>query len=283
MAHCASREVPRAVTLAPMREVVLTVRPDDLEEVLDRLLPLLPQGVHETPGPDGALALTAFGDGPPLAELEAAAGGALLGAAEGEAPDDPGERRLRMIADRPAIAGVSVRPSAGAAPETGVLDVVIDSPDGAFGAGTHPTTAMCLELLMGLEPGGPFADLGCGTGVLAITAALRGWRPVLAVDHEALGVQATEANALRNRVELGFVHADLLEVDPPPVGTIAANVPPAVHAHIAATLPGEVRTLILSGVAEEALDEVAGAYRGLRVVNALAGRGWAAALLVRDA
>jgi ribosomal protein L11 methyltransferase len=178
---------------------------------------------------------------------------------------------------------VVVRPSGTPAPEGDVLDVVIDSPDGAFGAGNHPTTAMCLELLMGLEPGAAFADLGCGTGVLAIAAALRGWRPVLAVDHEALGVQATEANALRNRVELGVVHADLLELEPPPAPTIAANVPPAVHAHIAATLPDEVRTVILSGVAEEALEEAASAYHGLRIARAMTRRGWAAALLVRDA
>ena len=266
-----------------MREVVLTVRADDLEEVLDRLLPLLPQGVHETPAPGGAVALSAFGPGPPPAELEAAAGGALLGAAEGEAPDDPAERRLRLIARRPPVAGVAVRPSGAPPPEGDLLDVVIDAPDGAFGAGTHPTTAMCLELLMRLEPGGAFADLGCGTGVLAITAALRGWRPVLAVDHEALGVAATEANARRNRVELGVVHADLLELEPPPAPTIAANVPPAVHAHLAATLPDEARVLIVSGVAEEVLEETAAAYRGLRTVHALAGRGWGAALLVRDA
>jgi ribosomal protein L11 methyltransferase len=258
-----------------MREVVLTVRADELEEVLDRLLPLLPQGVHETPAPAGAVALVAFGPGPSLPELEAAAGDALLGAGEAVAPDDP--------AARPPVAGVAVRPSGAPAPEGDVLDVVIDAPDGAFGAGTHPTTAMCLELLMGLEPGGAFADLGCGTGVLAITAALRGWGPVLAVDHEAVGVEATEANARRNGVELGVVHADLLELEPPPAPTIAANVPPAVHAHIAASLPDEVRVVIVSGVAEEALEEVVAAYGRLRPVEALAGRGWGAALLVRDA
>ena len=266
-----------------MREVVLTVRSDELETVLDRLLPLVPQGVHETPAPDGAIALAVVGPGPPLAELEAAAGAALLGTREGKAPDDPSERRLAQIAARPPTAGVVVRPSGAPAPEGGVLDVVIDSPDGAFGAGTHPTTAMCLELLMGLEPGGAFADLGCGTGVLAITAALRGWRPVLAVDHEALGVEATEANARRNGVELGVVHANLLDLEPPPARTIAANVPPAVHAHIAAALPGEVQALIVSGVPEEVLAEVASGYRGLRPVHALARRGWGTALLVRDA
>ena len=265
-----------------MRHVALTIRADDLEDVLDRLLVLLPQGVHEAPAPGGALTLAAYGPGPPLPELEAAAGAALLGAQEGEAPDDPAERRRQMLAARPPVAGVVVRPSGTPAPDGDVLDIVIDAPGGAFGAGGHPTTVMCLELLMGLEPAGAFADLGCGTGVLAIAAALRGWRPVLAVDHEALGVEATEANARRNGVALELLLADVLELEPPPAETIAANVPPAVHAHLAARLPAEVRRVIVSGIAEEALEETVAAYAGLRPRRVLARRGWGAALLVRD-
>jgi len=265
-----------------MRQVALTVRADALEEVLDRLLPLLPQGVHEAPPVGDAIELAVYGPGPPLAELEAAAADALLGAAEGEAPDDPAERRMRALAARPPVAGVVVRPSAAPPPEGDVLDVIIDAPGGAFGAGAHPTTAMCLELLMGLEPGGAFADLGCGTGVLAITAALRGWKPVLAVDHEALGVEAARANAERNGVELELVVADVLGLEPPPAPTIAANVPPAVHAHLAAGLPATVRRVIVSGITDDALEEVIAAYAGLRTAQSMAGGGWAAALLVRD-
>jgi ribosomal protein L11 methyltransferase len=201
---------------------------------------------------------------------------------EDEAPDDPAERRMREVAARPPVAGVAVRPSAAPPPDGDALDVVIDAPGGAFGAGAHPTTAMCLELLMGLEPGGAFADLGCGTGVLAITAALRGWRPVLAVDHEALGVEAARANARHNGVELELRMADLLGLEPPPAPTLAANVPPAVHAHLGARLPGAVRRVIVSGFAEDGLDDAVAAYAGLRAERALAGGGWAAALLVRD-
>jgi len=265
-----------------MRQVALTIRADALEDVLDRLLPLLPQGVHEAPAAGGAIELTVYGHGPPLAELEHAAGDALLGAVEGEAPDDPVERRMRQFAVRPPIAGVVVRPSAAAAPDGDVLDVVIDAPGGAFGAGAHPTTVMCLELLMGLEPGGAFADLGCGTGVLAITAALRGWGPVVAVDHEALGVEAARANAAHNGVELELQVADVLELEPPRAPTIAANVPPAVHVHLGAGLPDVVRRVIVSGIAEDALGDAVAAYAGLRTERALAGGGWAAALLVRD-
>ena len=267
-----------------MRQVALTVRGDALEAVLDRLLPLVPQGVHEAPAVDGAVALAVYGPGPSLEELKAAGGDALLEAAEGEAPDDAAERRLLALSALPPVAGVVVRPSGSPPPGRGVLDVVIDSPGGAFGSGTHPTTAMCLELLMALEPGGAFADLGCGTGVLAITAALRGWRPVLGIDHEALGVEAARANARRNGVELELAQADLLTLDPPAAPTVAANVPPAVHAHVAARLPAAVRRLIVSGIAADAVDEVAAGYASAGLVGAgsLARGGWAAALLVRD-
>jgi ribosomal protein L11 methyltransferase len=265
-----------------MRQVSLTVRPEALEEVLDRLLPILPQGVHESPPDDDGIELVAYGPGPSLAELEAATGDALLGSTEGEAPDDPAERRMLALASRPPVSGLVVRPSGSPAPPEGVLDVIIDAPSGAFGAGAHPTTEMCLELLMGLEPGGAFADLGCGTGVLAITAALRGWGPVLAVDHEQSGIEAARANAGRNGVELDLLVADLLELDLPPAPTVAANVPPAVHAHLAVELPADVRRLIVSGIIEDALPGVITSYRGLHAEHALVNGGWAAALLVRD-
>ena len=56
-------------------------------------------------------------------------------------------------------------------------------PGRAFGTGAHATTRLCLELLLELEaPEGSFVDLGCGSGVLAITAAKLGFGPVLALD-----------------------------------------------------------------------------------------------------
>jgi ribosomal protein L11 methylase PrmA len=105
---------------------------------------------------------------------------------------------------------------------------------------------------------------------------------VLAVDHEALGVEAARANAEHNGVELDLVLADLLELEPPPAPTIAANVPPAVHLRLGAGLPGAVRHVIVSGIAEHALEDAVAAYSGLRAVRALTGGGWGAALLVRD-
>src|SRR5204863_66580 len=72
----------------------------------------------------------------------------------------------------------------------GVPEVMID-PGQAFGTGAHPTTRLCLELLLGVEPSGPLVDVGCGSGVLAIAAAKLGWAPVVGLDHEPEAVAAT--------------------------------------------------------------------------------------------
>lgn len=267
-----------------MRHVALTIRADELDAVLDRLLPIVPQGVHPQPAADDRIGLDVYGDVPGRAELEAAAGDALLGVEELEAPDDPTERHLAAHARRPPIAGrIVVRPEGTPAPEPGLIDVVIAETRGAFGAGTHPTTLMCLELLLGLEPGGAFADLGCGTGVLAIVAAKLGWAPLIALDHEPAAVVATDANARRNGVDIDALQADLLEVPPPPVPTLAANVPVKVHERLAERLAPETRTVLVSGIVEDHMDRVVEAYgrAGLELAAPATLRSWVAALLVR--
>jgi ribosomal protein L11 methyltransferase len=268
-----------------MRRVTLTIREQDLDDVLDRLLPIVPQGVHPSEAAGGRLELVVYGAEPGRAELEAAAGAALQAVAEGEAPDDPAERRLAAFAQRPPIGGrIVVRPEGAPPAPEGLLDVVIADSGGAFGAGTHPTTVLCLEALLGLEPGGSFADLGCGTGVLAIVAGRLGWGPpLLALDHEPIAVAATVANARRNGVAVEALQADLLEVAPPPAATIFANVPVAVHEKLASALAPETRILVASGIVDEHVARVVAAYTqaGLQLVDHAVVRGWAAALLVR--
>lgn len=266
-----------------MRKVALTIGAGDLDDVLDRVLPLVPQGVHELPADDDQLELAIYGDGPPPAELESAVGPALIAVTETEVDDDPERRRLQ--ARREPIGGrVVVRPEGAPPAGEGLLDIVIEGSGGAFGAGTHPTTAMCLELLIALEPGGSFADLGCGTGVLAIAAAMLGWHPVLALDHEEVAVESARANAQRNAVEVDVLLADLLEIPPPPASALAANVPPKVHERLAARLPPEVSSVIASGVVDKDLSEAVAAYgrAGLSLAGRMERRSWTAALLVRD-
>jgi ribosomal protein L11 methyltransferase len=267
-----------------MRRLVLTIRAEAFDDVLDVVLPLIPQGVHRSAGPGGTLRLAVYGSTPPVEQLQRAIGEALIASAEDEAPDDAVERRLLYLERTPVSGRLVVRPSNGKRVEEGMLDVIVDSPDGSFGTGNHPTTVMCLEILLEMEPGGGFADLGCGSGVLAITAALLGYSPVIAIDHELSGVEATLRNATANQVTVEAHKADLLTIPPPPLQTLAANVPPRVHEHIAANLAEVVEHVIVSGVAARHIEDVVGAYAkaGVVAVTERTGDGgWTAVLMER--
>ncbi|MBN8481461.1 MAG: 50S ribosomal protein L11 methyltransferase [Xanthomonadales bacterium] len=79
--------------------------------------------------------------------------------------------------------------------------VVRLDPGLAFGTGTHPTTALCLEWLDGLDlRGRRVLDYGCGSGILAIAAALLDAERVLAIDNDPQALVASADNARRNGV-----------------------------------------------------------------------------------
>ncbi len=80
-------------------------------------------------------------------------------------------------------------------------NVMLD-PGLAFGTGTHPTTALCLQWLDANPPQDKEAiDYGCGSGILAIAAALLGAKQVDAVDHDPQAILATHDNANKNNVD----------------------------------------------------------------------------------
>jgi ribosomal protein L11 methyltransferase len=108
------------------------------------------------------------------------------------------------------------------APDDGATAVVID-PGRAFGTGAHPTTRLCLELLLGVEPSG-LVDLGSGSGVLAVAAARLGFQPVIALDADEAAVDATRANAAANGVEVDARLADVLADPLPAVAVAVANL-----------------------------------------------------------
>src|SRR4051794_35375723 len=121
-------------------------------------------------------------------------------------------------------------------PRAGAIDLVVD-PGRAFGTGAHPTTRLCLELLLEIEAGGgasgALTDLGTGSGVLAIAAAKLGWAPVSGYDHEALAIEAAAANAAANGVELHLERTNLRETLPNLAPTVVANMTAPVLAAVA--------------------------------------------------
>ncbi len=270
-----------------MRRVVLRVREDAVEDVLDALLPRLADGVHSRAAPGGVAELVAHaltGPLPPREELVELAGGALISLDERDVPEDWRERR-RLDADGGVAIGgrVWLRSPLDPPPAPGLLDVVIDR-SVAFGTGAHPTTRMCLALLVDLEPRGGFADLGCGAGALAIAAGILGFEPVDAVDRDEPSVAAAAENARRNGVVVRTSVLDLLADPAPAARVVAANVPAAVHAGVAARLPGAVEELIASGIRPDTRDEVRALYgdRGFALCEEREEGGWLALSLARE-
>jgi ribosomal protein L11 methyltransferase len=102
-------------------------------------------------------------------------------------------------------------------------EVVLIEPGRAFGTGAHPTTQLCVELLLELERTS-VADLGCGSGVLSIAAAKLGFAPVLALDSDEHAVEAARANVRANGVDVDVSISDVLTADLPETEIAVANI-----------------------------------------------------------
>jgi ribosomal protein L11 methyltransferase len=107
-------------------------------------------------------------------------------------------------------------------PPADALAVVVD-PARAFGTGAHPTTRLCLETLLELERGS-LLDVGCGSGVIAIAAALLGYAPVAGIDTDSAAVEATGANASVNGVAVEASLADATVGVLPAADVTVANI-----------------------------------------------------------
>ena len=270
-----------------MIRLALRVTRADAEIALAELLELAPAGVEEVDhgetieyavyGPPGEL--------PALPDLRAAAGAALVDITTTEVADDWASRWRTF--HRPLTIGGRLRvrpPWADPHADRGLAEIVVD-PGQAFGTGAHHTTRMCLEALLELEPGGPFMDLGCGSGVLAIAAAKLGWAPVAGVDHEHESVTATRCNATVNGVEVQARRRDLLrDGSVPTAPTVAANLVRPLLAHVArAGFDGEPpRVLVVSGLLHAEAGEIAAAFatHGLRERSRRHSGEWAALTLM---
>ncbi|KGY11342.1 ribosomal protein L11 methyltransferase [Vibrio tubiashii] len=150
-------------------------------------------------------------------------------------------------------------------PEPDAVNVMLD-PGLAFGTGTHPTTALCLEWLEGLDLSGKTViDFGCGSGILAIAAIKLGAEKVIGIDIDPQALLASKDNAERNGV------ADKLEVFLPqdqPEGLIADVVVANILAGPLRELSSIIQSLVkpngelaMSGVLDTQAEDVANYYR----------------------
>lgn len=145
--------------------------------------------------------------------------------------------------------------------------VVVDLDPGlAFGTGTHPTTALCLQWLDGADLAGKTViDFGCGSGVLAIAALKLGAAHAIGIDHDPQAIIASHENAQRNGV------AERLDVylkgqfEAQGADIVLANI----LANVLIELCGEIAPLVapggelaLSGILAEQAESVTLAYRG---------------------
>ena len=127
-------------------------------------------------------------------------------------------------------------------PPDDALAVVID-PGRAFGTGAHPTTRLALELLAALDPGS-LLDVGCGSGVVAISAARLGFAPVRAGDVDPEAVAVTRENAERNEVDVEAFELDARSGDAA-ADVVVANIALDVVEALAPRV--RCRNLVLSG------------------------------------
>jgi ribosomal protein L11 methyltransferase len=156
-----------------------------------------------------------------------------------------------------------VCPTEADAPHDPNAVVVRLDPGLAFGTGTHPTTALCLQILESLPlTGRRVVDYGCGSGILGIAALKMGAAHVVAVDLDPQALIATRANAIRNGVS-SAIEVEGVPVQLLPAGCVVANILAEPLIELAPMLTAACETggdLLLSGLLKTQAYAVKAAY-----------------------
>ena len=148
------------------------------------------------------------------------------------------------------------------APTDGSINIELD-PGLAFGTGSHPTTFLCLRWLDANMPqGASVLDYGCGSGILAITAAKLGAGKVVGVDIDKQAIRASHDNAAQNQVNI-----EVYLPDEQPEGqfdVVVANILANPLRMLGQMLAGRVITdgqIVLSGILAEQVEEISALYQ----------------------
>jgi ribosomal protein L11 methyltransferase len=149
-------------------------------------------------------------------------------------------------------------------PDPDAVNLMLD-PGLAFGTGTHPTTALCLEWLDAHPPQDALViDYGCGSGVLAVAALKLGARHCWGVDIDPQALEATQANAEKNGIPAAHLYIAEPDAMPPiQVDLLIANILSGPLVELAPSLKELVKPggrLLLSGILQDQAESVIQAY-----------------------
>lgn len=136
----------------------------------------------------------------------------------------------------------------------------------AFGTGEHETTSMCVELLQKyITPESVCIDVGCGSGILGISAVKLGAKFAYLTDIDAVAVESAKHNSELNGVteKVVIARSDLLEDSSLKGDIMLANITADILERLAPSIPKNLKsggTLILSGIINEKLERVIEVY-----------------------
>jgi ribosomal protein L11 methyltransferase len=171
-------------------------------------------------------------------------------------------------------------PGGQAAPDPGATVIELD-PGLAFGTGSHPTTAMCLEWLDAADLAGKSVlDYGCGSGVLSLAALRLGAASACAVDIDPQALLATRENAARNHVAARLEVAGAADLPQGSWDVVLANILAGPLIALAPMLANRTRSggeIVLGGMLDTQAESVAAAYGPWFHMSLLSRRdGWTA-------
>jgi ribosomal protein L11 methyltransferase len=152
----------------------------------------------------------------------------------------------------------------------------------AFGTGEHETTAMCIELLQQYDlKDKTVVDVGCGSGVLGISAVLSGAKSAYMTDLDYIAISASGANARLNKVSkrVEIERCNLLDKNPPAADVIFANLTAEIILVLAGGISKFLKSgsvIILSGIIENKVEQVKNCFErlGCKLEKSLSKNDW---------